>query len=323
MKKTGSDELMKEILHTYRRGREIVLLWRPDENEIDGYIYDGFVPIEMAEGTKSYVDHRRLDHHNDLSALPSACITALDHYGELADDSPARIMVNHTDSDSVMTGLTLLGLLPSELLTAMNPEIGILDTEPLLADKDKMKYADVIDLWKSGMGSVKQSGWSYIAGIDLWLDIIECKDDYTPMIEAMKAREETRRAMALEDHKNIVVGPSGRVALVPASQVKGPEIHLERLQDAPADTPEGWRYLCTITRVVRAGNVMLTCPCVRVAEYAFGPGGLKNVFPKLPPIDGKLWGGRESVGGSPRGIVVPETMLDDVMKIVDGSLINL
>ena len=65
---------------------------------------------------------------------------------------------------------------------------------------------------------------------------------------------------------------------------------------------------------------MISCPCRQVAELAFGPGGLKEVFPLLPGINGKEWGGRESVGGSPRGAIVPEEMLDEVLSIVDGTL---
>ena len=46
------------------------------------------------------------------------------------------------------------------------------------------------------------------------------------------------------------------------------------------------------------------------AEELFGPGGLKNVFPKL---DG-AWGGRESIGGSPRG---KEMAFSDAEKAYD------
>jgi len=41
------------------------------------------------------------------------------------------------------------------------------------------------------------------------------------------------------------------------------------------------------------------CPNEVVAEELFGKGGLKNVFKQLKP---EGWGGREAVGGSPRGI---------------------
>ena len=162
---------MKEIITTSCYGEKIQLMWRPETEEIQGYIDEGFIPIEMAEGTHSFVDSKCLDHHNEYSDMPSACITALKYYGELTGADPAKIMVNHTDSDSVMTGLTLLGLMPLDILKELNSEIGLLDTEPLIADAENMKYFDFISLWKLAMSSVKQSGWSWLYGLQMWLDL--------------------------------------------------------------------------------------------------------------------------------------------------------
>ena len=67
---------------------------------------------------------------------------------------------------------------------------------------------------------------------------------------------------------------------------------------------------------------MLSCPNKEVAERAFGSGGLKNVFPRLPEIEGKEWGGREAVGGSPRGIVVPAELLGSILTILEDSLLT-
>ena len=60
---------MTELLNTFCRGRNIQLLWQPELETIPDRIAEGFVPIEMAEGTKSFVDFRCLDHHNDYSHL--------------------------------------------------------------------------------------------------------------------------------------------------------------------------------------------------------------------------------------------------------------
>jgi hypothetical protein len=50
-------------------------------------------------------------------------------------------------------------------------------------------------------------------------------------------------------------------------------------------------------------KLTIGCPNEQVAERLFGPGGLKNVFPKLDPPG---WGGRPSIGGSPRGVALGE-----------------
>ena len=311
---------MKEIITTVCRGQTIQLLWQPETEDVERYMTERFVPIEMAEGTQSFVDFRRLDHHNDLSDLPSACVTALQFYGDLAGQRPAKIMVNHTDADCVMTGLTLLGLLPRDILERLNPEIGMLDTEPMLADEDKMAFRDMIRLWQENMESVKRSGWSWLYGLQLWLDLYEHPEVFKETLNALDAREEGRKAMALEDYQAGHVSPSGRVLLIAPSRVKGQDVQFCRQEGEAPDTLEGWRHWCIISHVQRSGGVMISCPCRRVAELAFGPGGLKNVFPLLPSVDGKEWGGRESVGGSPRGVTFPPERLVEVLEIVEGSL---
>lgn len=311
---------MEEMIATVCRGQAIQLLWQPELKEIEARMAEGFVPIEMAEGTRSFVDHRCLDHHNEHSHLPSACITALSCYGDLAGQKPAKIMVDHADADCVMAGLTLLGLLPRDLLERLNEEIWILDTEPLLAEPEKMEHHDRIRLWMESMSSVKRSGWSWLYGLQLWLDLFEHPEAFQRAIEERAVREEGRKRLALDDYRAARLGPSGRTLLISPSRVRGHDVQFCRQEGKDPYTLEGWRHWCILSHVHKAGNVMISCPCRQVAELAFGPGGLKEVFPLLPGINGKEWGGRESVGGSPRGAIVPEEMLDEVLSIVDGTL---
>ena len=49
------------------------------------------------------------------------------------------------------------------------------------------------------------------------------------------------------------------------------------------------------------GQVTVGCRDLATAERLLGPGGLKNVFHKLEPHG---WGGRETVGGGPRGVAL-------------------
>ena len=313
---------MREIITTVCRGQAVQVLWQPSEDEIEARIEEGFVPVEMAEGTKTYVDFRCLDHHNSYSDMPSACITALKFYGELAGQAPARIMVNHTDSDSVMTGLTLLGLLPLDLLKKLNPEIGQLDTEPLMADLQSMRFYDEIQIWKSSMESVKQSGWSWLYGVQLWLDIFNNWADFKGVLENLKILEAERKKLALEDYNAAQRGRSDKVLLINPSRVKGFDVQFCRNEDAAPDTLAGWHHWCIISYIEKSGNVMLACPCRKVAELAFGRGGLKNIFQLLPSIDGKEWGGRESVGGSPRGVKFPVERLAEVLEIIENALVS-
>lgn len=312
---------MRELLTTFCRGREVQLLWQPETEAIPEYIEKGFVPIEMAEGTESFVDFRCLDHHNGYSHLPSACVTALAFYGSLGEDAPARLMVNHTDADSVLTGVTLMGLLSRELLEVLNPEVGLLDTDPLGTNSGNLLYGDAIRLWKAGMASVRQSGWSWLYGMQLYLDLFSNFAYYEKMVEQLNNWDMARREQALEDYARAITSPSGKVLLVARSTVKGHDVHFFRQEAFPSTSLEGWRHWCVISHVQRSGNVMLACPNKEVAEQAFGAGGLKNVFPRLPSLEGKCWGGREAVGGSPRGVVFPADLLDSVLTTIEKSLL--
>ena len=55
------------------------------------------------------------------------------------------------------------------------------------------------------------------------------------------------------------------------------------------------------------GQVTVGCPNIEVAEALFGEGGLKNLFAELEP---EGWGGREAVGGSPRGLKLTRAQVE-------------
>jgi hypothetical protein len=309
---------MKEFISTVCLGREIHLVWRPERDEISSYLSRGFVPVEMAEGQESFVDFRCLDHHNAYSRLPSACVTALKYYGSLG--SPARMMVNHTDADCVLAGLTLMGLLPWDVLKKLNAEVGVLDTDPMSADKAQLFYSEAIHLWKMGMTSAKQSGWSWLYGLQLFLDIFRNADDYAGVKCKISEMEQKRVRLALEDYEKAVCGTSGKILLIAPSRAHGFDVQFHRQAEFLANSLEGWRHWCLIAYVEKSRNVTISCPNQSVAELAFGPGGLLSVYPELPAIDGKEWGGREAVGGSPRGVVFPADLLPKVLETTEKIL---
>jgi hypothetical protein len=311
---------MKEYISTVCRGREIHLLWRPEAEEIPGCLSQGFVPIEMAEGGESIVDFRILDHHNAYSHLPAACVTALKYYGTL--DSPAKLMVNHTDADCVLAGLILMGFLPFDVAEKLAQETGLLDTEPMSVDHSILTFGDSLQIWKANMASVKQSGWSWLYGLQLFLDIFYNSECYDDVKLRLRERERERVELALEDSASAVADLSGRVLLVNPSRVHGFDVHFGRQTGFPVDSLQGWRHWCVIAYVAKSGGVTIACPNRSVAETVFGPGGLMNVFPKLPAVEGKTWGGRESVGGSPRNTVFPVDLLPKVLEAAASNIVN-
>ena len=114
--------MSKETIRTLIKGIDIELFWCPEVSEIQTLINQGVIPIEMAEGGISFIDDFCLDHHNDLSYLPAASITALQYYGAAVKDNVVRLMVNHVDADSVVCGLTIMGLISKDILEAFSFE---------------------------------------------------------------------------------------------------------------------------------------------------------------------------------------------------------
>ncbi len=310
---------MQEMISTVIRGREILLAWQPEEMRIHQLMQEGFIPIEMAQGDVSFVDSMELDHHNTFSDRPAACVTALRHYGRIPEGTVARFMVNHTDADCVMAGITLLALVDRSIQEELNQDIGRLDIDPLGVDAEELKYGPLIQTWKAGMSSTKQSGWSWLFGMQLFLDLLERPQAYEEYREKLLERDRGRRAQAMQDYETAVIGASGKIAAIP-SKVWGFDVQFGRKFEAPSESPSGWRHWCVIAHIENTGAVTLSCPNDRVAEHAFGHGGLLNVYALLPAVNGKLWGGRASVGGSPRGEKIPDEMAPEVMRILENAL---
>jgi hypothetical protein len=80
-------------------------------------------------------------------------------------------MVNHTDADCVLTGVTLMGLLPQSVLQKLNREVCLLDVDPLGTDILQLSCGRSILLWKTSMASVRKSGWSWLYGMQLFVDL--------------------------------------------------------------------------------------------------------------------------------------------------------
>jgi len=310
---------MREMISSVFAGREIELAWKPDTEEIPSLIRDGFIPIEMAEGSVSYTDALELDHHNHLSDRPAACVTALRHYGHVRKGAKARFMANHADADCILSALTLFGLLDRSIHEILNAEVGILDVAPIGAPIWEFRYGRTINGWKAAMAGEKRSGWSWLFGLNLFHDMISREGEYETYLLGVDQKENDRLEAARKDISTALKGNSGRTAAF-VSSVWGFDSQFGRRRNEPADSLEGWDYWCLIAYVENARKATLSAPSEAIAEKAFGKGGLMNVYPLLPRIGGKEWGGRPSVGGSPRGESMTAEMLPDILSVVEAAL---
>ena len=121
---------------------------------------------------------------------------------------------------------------------------------------------------------------AFHAGVDRWRTLTGPKAPQA-MIDAAGA-EEANRILVARD-----IGRSEHMGCVTVleSKVWGFDVWYADL------TP-------CIVAIQPDGNITVGVQDVETAEKLFGPGGLKNFFAELQPAG---WGGREAIGGSPRG----------------------
>jgi len=172
------------------------------------------------------------------------------------------------------------------------------DTAPIGVRLEETEDGVRLLLWNQ-MSSSSQDATSFHAGVDRW----RCLLGRAPkaLLAAAKTEEANR---VTEARKAEVIEVSDKVAVV-ESAAWGFDVWYAEV--API----------VVAYVATNGNVTIGCPDVEVAEKFFGPGGLKNVFPKLEP---QGWGGREAIGGSPRGQKLTREQALEAAKVIAAAV---
>ncbi len=292
-----------------------------DAAEIARLVGEGFCPVECSVGGESVMDELKMDHHGVESSREGVAVRAYrDHFGARAAD-PRFVYTGAADADATFAIAALAGILPhsskevsglppflqkaqTQDLTALAELVNRVDTDPIGVDLAAHPWGPVLLLWNQ-LTNGPQSADQAIAGIFLWNRILTGSESLKALLEATKEDEANRRQLAAEAPQEVSVP----VRVVLGSPVWGFDVWYSRTENTSPNEPAGWATPIVVAFNPRAGNITLGCPNAAVAEKLFGPGGLKNVFPKLEPAG---FGGREAVGGSPRGVKMTE---DDARRI--------
>lgn len=255
----------------------------------------GFCPVECCFGSDSVVDGLFMDHHGPNSHREGVAVRAYrDHFGARRDD-PRFVVTGVGDADACLAIAALVGLLPhpsraqefasapapvkqsfTKDITQLAKLVNRVDIEPIGIRLESEPFGDTLLLWKQ-MGGGADS-LAFYAGVDRWRSLTG--RPLTALLDAARTEEANRVARARE----AAVEKVGTVGLV-ESDVFGFDVWYADV--APV----------IVAFVERNGAITVGCRDTATAEGLFGPGGLKGVFPRL----GEGWGGREAVGGSPRG----------------------
>lgn len=266
----------------------------------------GFCPVECAFGERSIVDELELDHHGQLSALEPVSVRAWrDLHGRRRHD-PRFVTAGAVDADAGFAMAALAGLVPApgdeaaQRAEAIVEVIGIIDVDPIGRDLLHHPGFGFLRLWSllhrdgpQGGGAAAVHGWSAL-----------CRRDQAvlqPLLDAALAGERRRLTLAVEQRQTCRVEVEGldpRVLVLDGATVWGFDVWYARDESRPAARPEAWETPVVFSRNA-AGTVTVGAPNVAVAERLLGPGGLRSVLPALVPPG---WGGREAIGGSPRGV---------------------
>lgn len=297
--------------------RNLSVVVSNDVKEIKDLVAQGYCPVECSIEGDSIVDDLVMDHHGKYSHLgPVSTRSYLEHYGARKDD-PRFVIAECVDADAAFTVAALAGLLPHperEVPSFLPPPvraartrdvrdiattIGQVDLSPIGLTICDLPGGDFLQLWNAQMDMQNRDELGGLAAVILWRNLLDANPaTLSPYLAAGRDSEKNRKLEALKD-----LGERGEfidgVLVLKESRVWGFDDWYQRVPGLPFTAVDGWKAPIVLAWAAQAHNITVGCPCIEVAESLFGKGGLKNIFPALAP---EGWGGREAVGGSPRGV---------------------
>ncbi len=257
----------------------------------------GYCPVECSFAEESVVDELLMDHHGSLSHLEGVAVRAYrDHYGARRSD-PRFVVTGAADADATFAIAALAGLLPhpnlakgtvggasnalSQDLLPLAELINKADLTPTNLGLEACPEGRLLLLFKQ-LASGQQDGVAFYSGVDRWRLLCGPRAPRA-LLEAVTLEERRR----VEQARAATVELLNDVVAFVESPVWGYDVWYAEVRPV------------MVAYVAAQGSVSIGCRDLATAERHFGAGGLRNVFGKLQPPG---WGGRETVGGSPRGL---------------------
>jgi hypothetical protein len=269
------------------------IVWVADGASAREYTAGGYEPVECAFGEESVLGPLEMDHHGRESGREGVALRAYrDHFGAL-EDRPWFVVTGAADADACFAIAALAGLLPPPRDRA-DPEptgpgrrdlIGLarlinqIDVAPIGVRLADVEDGTLLLLWNQ-LSAPAQDAAAFYGGVDRWRTLVIRAPEH--LLEAARGREATRVEQA---RAATVERISDRVALV-EGDVWGFDVWYAEVAEV------------ILAFNARSGQATIGCRDAATATRLFGAGGLRIVFPLLAPAG---WGGRDAIGGSPRG----------------------
>ncbi len=280
----------------------------------------GYEPIECAFGQYgSVMGPLNMDHHGKESYREGVAIRACrDHYGARVKD-PRFVVTGAPDADAVLAIVALAGLVPNALITAEFYElVNRFDIDPIGIDLfEETKGVDLA--WFNQIQGLRQSKAGFMKGVAAMTQLLSDGVSYAAQ-EKMQRADESRRRTAI-DGVHSVLDRRGYPLMIPKPPLgpvrRGVDIELDKARIVVTHSPvwgfDVWYRIAPIvvSYADRIEKITVGVADTATARQLFGSAGLNVIWPML----GDGWGGRESVGGSPRGV---RYCFDDIQDVTDA-----
>ena len=295
------------------------IVWVNKASEARRLVSEGFEPIECCFGNDSVISTPlAMDHHGENSFREGVAIRAYcDHFG-LLKQYQKFVVTGAADADACFAIAALSGLLPHPSQTrefekslphvkvAMTRDlrklaelINRIDIDPIGIRLQESEEGCLLLFWNQ-LKSGDQDALAFYAGVDRWRTLASGKISKTlPEAARLGELQRVKKARAAK------IQPIGPLCAFVESSTWGFDVWYTEV--APV----------IVAYVPTNSNVTVGVRDKSMAEKLFGTGGLMNVLPKLEP---KGWGGREAVGGSPRGVKITREQALAAAVVIDSEI---
>lgn len=276
----------------------------------------GYEPLECAYGQHgSVLGPLELDHHGEESHREGVALRACrDLYGARAHD-PRFVVTGTPDADATLAIVALTALVPRDKIPPVfYALVDEHDTDPI--GKDLLATPEGEQLaWFNQRPGLHNTEQGFRAAVEqmrhlLLVGIDETEREQVRRNDLARRRKAIEGVVALYDRAGnrldrpedfselpvrrgaLAIAGKPRVAVV-QSAVWGFDVWY---RTAPV----------VVSHAARIAKVTVGCPDLDTAVRLFGPDGLMHAWRAL----GKGWGGRETIGGSPRGVRLGQSEAD-------------
>lgn len=264
----------------------------------------GYEPIECAfGGYGSVLGPLAMDHHGTESHRSGVAIRACGEFFGQRKEDPRFVVTGTPDADAVLAIVALAGLVDRSCISdTFYTLVDRYDRDPIGMDLTREPLGTALLAFNQTQLPRGQEG--FLLGIDKMVELLTVglpAEKVRNVLGMEKSRQkQAKKALVLliyPDGTQIL----GEMADSPVQPGETPPKRVALVKGSVWGFDLWYRWApVVVSWSSRLRKITVGCPNLQVATECFGQGGLMAIYPRL----GIGWGGRETVGGSPRGVSV-------------------